>query len=234
MPKFPHPECEHCKSRKSSLLHFCHLEEIAEVESGKNCSVYKKGETLFQENNHPVGMYCVNTGKIKIYKYASDGHEHILRIAKPGDFVGYRSLLSDSIYPVSASAMEESTVCIIPKSMITGLMRKNERFAEGMLQMLCNAIDESYDKMADLAYKPVRGRMAEALLFLKKFYTEENNPAGVITISREDLASFVGTVKETAIRTLKEFKEEGMIETQKSDILVKDMQQLLKVSELYD
>ncbi len=88
--------------------------------------------------------------------------------------------------------------------------------------------------MTDLAYKPVRGRMAEALLFLNKFYKDENNPEGVINITREDLASFVGTVKETAIRMLKEFKDEGLIETEKSDIKLLNVTGLLHVSELYD
>lgn len=88
--------------------------------------------------------------------------------------------------------------------------------------------------MADIAYKPVRGRVAEALLFLHNFYIDEQNPKGIINIGREDLASFVGTVKETAIRMLKEFKDEGLIETDKSNIIIKDTEGLLHISELYD
>lgn len=232
--KFEAPDCAHCKTRKSSLFHFCHLEEIDQIDQEKSCGSYKRGQIIFQEGSNPMGMYCINSGKVKLYKYSSDGKEQIVRIAKPGDFLGYRSLLSHSRYPVSASALEDATICIVPKTALMELFKGNERFSQGLVEALCNTIDESYGKMADLAYKPVRGRLAEALLFLNRFYKDENNPDGVITITRDDLASFVGTVKETTIRMLKEFKDEGLIETEKSDIRILNTNKLVQISELYD
>lgn len=228
------PDCEHCKSRKNSLFHFCHLEELGKINDEKSCSVYKRGQILFQEGGNPMGMYCVNEGKVKLYKYASDGKEQIVRIAKPGDFIGYKSLLAGTRYPVSASALEDAQICIIPKHSIMELFKENEGFSKSMIEVLCSTIDETYAKMADLAYKPVRGRIAEALLFLNKFYKDEKNPEGIITITREDLASFVGTVKETTIRMLREFKDEGLIETEKSDIRLLNVPKLTKIAELYD
>lgn len=232
--KFENPECAHCKQRNGSLFHFCHIEEINHIDESKSCNAYKRGQVIFQQGGNPQGMYCINSGKVKIYKLGSDGKEQIVRIAKPGDFLGYRSLLGHSRYPVSASALEDANICIVPKSVITDLFKSNERFSQGLIEVLCSTIDESYGKMTDLAYKPVRGRMAEALLFLNKFYVDETNPDGVITITRDDLASFVGTVKETAIRMLKELKDEGLIETDKSDIRILNTAGLLHISELYD
>ena len=232
--KFEQPECQHCKSRKSSLFHFCHLEEIDDIDTNKSCSLYKRGQIIFQEGTNPVGLYCLNSGKVKIYKHASDGKEQIVRIAKPGDFLGYCSLLANAPYPVSASALEDTTVCMIPKQNISDITKDNNRFSEGLIKLLCSTIDSSFTKMADLAYKPVRGRMAEALLFLHNFYTDEENPEGKVVITRDDLASFVGTVKETAIRVLKEFKKEQLIETRKSEIEIKDVDGLIHISEMYD
>jgi CRP-like cAMP-binding protein len=88
--------------------------------------------------------------------------------------------------------------------------------------------------MADIAYKPVRGRIAEALLLLSQSYKNESNPEGTISISRDDLASYVGTVKETAIRVLKDLKEEKLIETKNHDIHIIDRKGLTHVCELYD
>lgn len=232
--KFENPECAHCKHRSTSLFHFCHTEEIGQIDEAKSCNSYKRGQVIFQQGGNPMGMYCINSGKVKITKLGSDGKEQIVRIAKPGDFLGYRSLLGHSRYPVSAQALEDANICIVPKSTINELFKSNEQFSQGLIEILCSTIDDSYGKMTDLAYKPVRGRMAEALLFLNTFYTDEQNPDGVINITREDLASFVGTVKETAIRMLKEFKEEGLIETERSNIKVLDVNKLLHVSELYD
>ncbi len=195
---------------------------------------YKRGQIIFQEGSNPMGLYCVNQGKIKVYKYASDGKEQIIRIVKPGDFLGYSSLLANTPYPASAASLEECIVCMVPRDQITKLFRHNERFSEGLINLLSSSLDQSYRKIADMAYKPVRGRLAEALLLLQNAYRDDNNPDGIISVTREDLASLVGTVKETAIRILKEFKESGIIETDKTNIIIKQPQALVQISHLYD
>lgn len=232
--KFEQPDCQHCSHRKNSLFHFCHMNELEEINDAKSCSVYKKGQVLFHEGSNPQGLFCINSGKVKIYRHASDGKEQIVRLAKPGDFVGYCSLLAGKPYPVSAEALEDATICMVPKMSISHLLKDNNHFSEGMVKLLCKTVEGSVSKMTDLAYKPVRGRMAEALLFLHGFYKDEQNPKGIITITREDLASFVGTVKETVIRTLNEFKDEKIIETHRSEIEVKNVNGLIQISELYD
>ena len=228
------PECEQCKSRKNSLFHFCHLDEVSEISLSKTCAAYKRGQIIFQEGANPIGLYCVNSGKVKLYKYASDGRDQIVRIAKPGDFLGYSSLLGGSQYPVSAAALEDCVVCHVPQTTFFNVFGENKRFSEGLVKLLCETIDTSIDKMADLAYKPVRGRMAEALLLLHNAFLDGDNPEGVITITREDLASLVGTVKETAIRILKEFKEESLLSTNRSEIHILNKQGLIRVGEMYD
>lgn len=210
------------------------MNELEEINDAKSCSVYKKGQVLFHEGSNPQGLFCINSGKVKIYRHASDGKEQIVRLAKPGDFVGYCSLLAGKPYPVSAEALEDATICMVPKMSISHLLKDNNHFSEGMVKLLCKTVEGSVSKMTDLAYKPVRGRMAEALLFLHGFYKDEQNPKGIITITREDLASFVGTVKETVIRTLNEFKDEKIIETHRSEIEVKNVNGLIQISELYD
>jgi len=232
--KFNAPDCEHCKSRKDSLFHFCHLTEVQDIDAAKSCATYKRGQIIFNEGSNPVGLYCVNEGKIKLYRYASDGKEQMVRIAKPGDFLGYSTLLAEKKYPVTASALEDCVICLIPKQALMNVFKQNDRFSDSMIKMLSTNLDDSFGKMADLAYKPVRGRMAEAILFLNRFYKDEKNKDGVVSMTREDLASFVGTVKETAIRILKEFKDENLIETEKSDIKVKDVDGLIRISRLYD
>ena len=228
------PDCEHCKNRHSSLFHFCHLDEISELDKHKTCTQYKKGQLLFQEGTRPLGLFCVNSGKVKVFKDAPDAREQIIRIATPGDFVGYSSLLSEHAYPVSAAALEDSTICIIPRTQIMNIFNHNSRFSREYVKILTETINRSYERLATMAYKPVRGRMAEALLLLYNAYKSDQNPNGIITITREDLASLVGTVKETVIRTLKEFKQDRLISTHRSDITVNNPKGLIQVSALYD
>jgi CRP/FNR family transcriptional regulator, polysaccharide utilization system transcription regulator len=113
--KIEQPECQHCASRNSSLFYFCHLHELEHIEEAKTCSVYKHGQVIFHEGTNPIGLYCVNAGKVKISKTAPDGKEQIIRFAKPGDFLGYCSLLAGQPYGASATALEGATVCLVPK-----------------------------------------------------------------------------------------------------------------------
>src|ERR1043166_3978171 len=123
---------------------------------------------------------------------------------------------------------------MVPKKIFSELIYDNKQFSESLIKFLCRTMESSVEKMTDLAYKPVRGRIAEALLFLSSFYKDEKNPKGIITITREDLASFTGTVKETTIRMLTEFKAENLIETNRSEIEIKNAEGLLHISQLYD
>jgi CRP-like cAMP-binding protein len=232
--KIEQPECRHCSSKSASLFHYCHLQEMENIEQAKTCSLYKKGHAIFHEGASPAGLYCLNSGKVKLSKTATHGKEQIVRFAKPGDFLGYCSLLAGQPYAVSATAIEDAVVCMVPKDVFARLLDKNKQFSDNLVKLLCKTVTGSSQKMTDIAYKPVRGRMAEALLFLHAFYRDKKNPDGIITVTRDDLASFVGTVKETAIRTLAEFRNESLIDTGRSGIKVKSPQGLMKVSELYD
>jgi CRP/FNR family transcriptional regulator, polysaccharide utilization system transcription regulator len=163
-----------------------------------------------------------------------DGKEQILKIVTPGDFIGYGALLSSSPYRVTAEVIQDAVICFVPKEIIIQLFKDNSRFSEGMVKLLTKTLDDTVEKMADIAYKPVRGRIAEALLILKETYKDDSNPDGIINITREDLASYVGTVKETAIRVLKDFKEEGLVTTESHSIKIIDAKGLARVCELYD
>jgi len=232
--KFTVPDCEHCKSKNSTLFHFCHTEETEVLNESKTCAMYKKGQVIFHEGANSYGLYCLNSGKVKLYKLGPDGKEQILKIVTPGDFIGYGALLAASPYRVTAEIIQDAIICFVPKEIIIDLFKENARFSEGMVKLLTKTLDDTVEKMADIAYKPVRGRIAEALLILKETYKDEKNPEGVISITREDLASYVGTVKETAIRVLKDFKEEKLVVTESHAIKIIDPNGLTRVCELYD
>lgn len=216
------------------MFHYCYLNEVQDIDKSKSCTLYKRGQVLFHEGSNPIALYCVSSGRIKVYRSLNNGKEQIIRLAKGGDFVGYSSLLIGRPYPVSAKAMEDSLVCMVPKISVAELVQNNKQFSENLIKLLSRALEGVVKKMTDLAYKPVRGRLAEALLFLQSFYKDEGNPNGIVTITREDLASFAGTVKETTVRILTEFKNENLINTNGSNIEIRDAEGLLRISRLYD
>lgn len=231
-PQAPH--CQSCQFKDSSLFKQCHLHELEELNESKCFNSYKKGQVIFHEGNRPLGIFCVYGGKVKVSRMGSDGKEQIIRLAKKGDTLGYRSLIDNTKYTASAIALDETEVCFIPASEFNKLVDENVKVSTDLMKMLARALGDTQDKLIHLAMKPVRERLAEALLLLKCTYQEEGKTPFSISISREDLSSIVGTAKETVIRFLSEFKEDGIITTHGSEITILNPEKLVKISSMYD
>lgn len=196
--------------------------------------MYKKGQVIFHEGNRPHGVFCINEGKVKITRMGSDGKEQIVRLAKHGDVLGYRALIEGSKYSASAVALDDSKICFLSSDDFNHLVDNNMKVANDLLRLVAKALGEAEQKMTQLALKPVRERLAEALLLLQKTYGQVGVSPFSIAISREDLAAIVGTAKETVIRTLSEFKDDNIITAQGSTITIVDHSKLVKITQLYD
>lgn len=233
--KFTRPDCETCKSRGSSLFHYCHLDELENMSNRKSCTYYKTQQSVFHEGVMPVGLFCVNSGKIKLHKMGTDGKEQIVRLVKPGDILGYRALMSDTPYSATASVLEDATVCMIPREVFFSMLKENDQISDGLMKILCKTIQESETKLTEMAYKPVRERLAEALLYLRRTYQDDTNEDHfTMAMPREDLASLVGTAKETVIRLLSQLKSEGIVSTQGRKITILKEKELTRISKMYD
>jgi CRP-like cAMP-binding protein len=237
MAHFVAPNCHTCSSRHNSLLDCCHSAELDLISLGKQCQVYQRGQVIFHEDGRAGGLYCIHQGLIKLAKVGGDGKEHILRLVKGGDVMGFRALLSNGYYSASAVALDESIVCFVPKADFLHVVETNARMSTSLMRMLAEALGEAEERMLHLAYKPVRERLAEALLLLlllRACQKGDSVEQTDIFISREDLASLVGTAKETAIRLLSEMKNEGLLTTKGSHITILKADRLTDIASLYD
>lgn len=232
--QFENPVCDECRSRLGNV--FCSLStaQINEMDTEKNCSIYKKGQIIFNEGNKPAGVYCINKGKIKIYQTGEEGKEQILRLAKEGDVLGYRALISGEIYSGTAAVMEDATVCFIPKRTFFEFLHTNSDISTKMMQLLSHDLREAESRLTGLAQKPVRERMAEALIMLNEFYGIDNDGAINASISREDIANIVGTATETTIRILSDFKSEKLIELAGKKIKINNHKGLIRTAHIFD
>ncbi|MBI3501403.1 MAG: Crp/Fnr family transcriptional regulator [Bacteroidetes bacterium] len=229
------PECQYCKARFKSV--FCDLnkDELNELNLSKGCNTFKRGQVIFHEEGFPHGLFCVNTGKIKISKLGNEGKEQIVRLAKEGDILGYRALLSGEKYSASATAIDDSSICIIPKDTFFNMIEKNANLSKEVLKLLSHDLKEAEHKITNLAQKPVRERVAEALLFLKETYGFESDGATInVALSREEIANIVGTATETAIRLLSEFKQDKMIELTGRKIKFLNLPKLIRTANISD
>lgn len=212
-----------------------HEDDLSVLEEGKSCVTYKKGQTLFYEGTRPMGLFCINSGKVKVFKIGAQGREQIVRLSKPGDFLGYRALLSEEFYSASATVLEEAAICFIPKANFMTLLRENPTFFAKMTKSICKELGVMEEKLATIAQKSVRERLATTLLMLKESYGMEGEGSELIDImlSREDLANIVGTATETVIRLLSEFKGNNLIAFEGKKIRVLDPSALVKEADFY-
>ncbi|MDE3237024.1 MAG: Crp/Fnr family transcriptional regulator [Bacteroidota bacterium] len=227
--------CQHCEQRFTSILCKAKFDFLNEVNSQKVCNIYKKGQTLFNEGAYPFGVYCINHGKVKLSHLGDDGKEHIVRLLKGGDVIGYRALLSGDRYSSSAIVLEDTQVCFIPKDLFLHVLKNDAGLAFEMMKLISDELHKAEVKLTHLAQKPVRERLAETLLFIKETYGfEKDNITLNVRLSREELANLVGTATESTIRLLSEFKKDGIVELDGKKIKIKDQRELLRTANLQD
>jgi len=182
------------------------MEAIKHLSENREVRHYKKKDSIFKEGDNPRWLYFVESGKVKVYKTSDDGRELIVKVAQQGDFLGFLALFKEDSYPESAAALEDCSIKLVPKQDFAALVFGNRDVNARFIKMLANHIAEREQQLIELAYNSVRKRVATALAQL----SDQSGP--VIHLLREDLASLAGTAKETLIRTLTDFKNEGLLE----------------------
>ena len=196
--------------------------ELEELSNDRTVKTFRPKEALFEEGNLPRYLYFVKKGKIKTIKTSEYGKELIVTIFNTGDFLGYASLITNDKYSFGAVAMEESDVSLIPKEDFMKLLFVNRDVSSRLIKILANNIAAKEEQLLNLAYSSVRKRVANALVGLH----QQNNKQPGIGILRDDLARIVGTAKESVIRMLTEFKEDGLIEVKNGVIYIKQYDKL--------
>lgn len=211
---------KNCDLQSCMMCRLCLKDWLPAIDSNRKSFHVKKGELLFTEGDIMTGMFFITRGVVKVHKKWNNDKELIVRLAKNGDIVGHRGLGTDTIYPVSGTALEPTDVCYVDLDFFNSTLKVNPEFLYQLMLFFASELKESEKKMRNLAHMTVKGRVANALLILhQKFGT---TPEGYINIelSRQDLASYTGTTYETLFRTMNELSEENAIRTDGKKIIV--------------
>jgi CRP-like cAMP-binding protein len=230
---FDEPSCKECNQEIKTTFKKLTPAQIDYLHNNKVCSLVKKGKILYEEGSRLTGIYCVNKGILKIYKTGIEGKEQIIKFAKEGDVIGYRSVLNGEPACTSVKILEDSMLCHISTAELYHLLRENSEFGIELLQIACKELGSANNYITDIAQKSVRERLAEVLLHLKDEFGINNEGVVSIALTREELANIIGTATESVIRLLSEFKSEGIIELQGRKIKLLDIIKLKKISNVY-
>lgn len=204
------------------------------LEKKSDFVLYKKGQLIYCEGSTPIGIHFVREGKVKITKTGSDSKEQILRIVSQEQILNLADFVSNTKYSTSAVALEDTTVMFVPKIEFWNTLMEEHQLYQDLMIMLSTDLKEAEMKITDIAYKPVRGRLADALILLDKKSEKRNEPSMNLSISRSDLACLVGTAKETVNRLVSEFRNERLIKTEGNKIIILNQNGLNMISKMYE
>ncbi len=228
-------KCQSCPSKGTGI--FCDLNDadLDELSVHKVTNTYKKGQTLFVQGNHPFGLYCINSGNIKVTKTGPDGKESIVRVVQGGDVLGHRSLFTSDYYSATATAIEDTKVCFIDKKFILKMIEEKPSVSLHVINKLSRDMGAAEAKLSSFHQKNVRERLAELLLILKESHgkkQEDGSTLLAIKLTREEMATMIGTANETLIRFVSEFKDEGLIQQSGKSIIILDEERLIEWANL--
>jgi CheY-like chemotaxis protein/CRP-like cAMP-binding protein len=204
-------------------------EALQKLSEDRRIKTYKAKEAVFYESNYPKYLYFIKKGKVKLTKTNEYGKELIISVLNKGAFLGYTALIAEEKYSYGATSMVKDTeLSLIPKDDFFQLLFANKDVSSRLIKMLANNVINKEGQLLDLAYSSVRKRVANAVVAL--YEQQQGNHHAPISILRDDLARIVGTAKESVIRMLTEFKEDGYIAIEGGAITVLELWKLKELN----
>lgn len=224
------PSCQICNIRNHSILNNATKETLNKISEKKKFARYVKGSFLFQAGEEATGFYFIRKGIVRVFKQSSTGKEQTFHIRGPGDWVGFRDTLGGDSYYQSSECLEDVEACFIAKELTELLIREDANFQAEVFQQMAREWRESENQVVSLGTKQVHSKLAELLITLKKAAGDSNEVE--LKMTREILASIIGTKTETLVRALTDFKNRNIVSVNKSKIIINDIKALYTLSEL--
>jgi len=218
--------------KSGSVLTDLPEDELEMLTANMSEELYRKGQNIFREGGYPSGIFFIKNGKVKKYKTDKEGREQIIYVANTGELIGYHALLAEERYPDTAATLEESKIAFIPKEDFIEVLHTSKILSQRLLKTLSHEFSVFANSLTLFAQRSVRERFAMQLVLMREKYKKNFTPGMEVEInlSREDLASLVGTARENILRILKDFKKEGILETSGRKVVIKDINKLLSIA----
>lgn len=220
--------CEHAERGLGSRLDAVHL---ARFEQDKSVQLVRAGQTLFCEGGPPHAVYCVRSGRFKLFKLDVNGEPLVLRFAHPGAALGLEAAVEGEPHADTAEAIEDSVVCVIPYATFKECSTRSPGMASSIMRGLALQLREAHERMMHLAHHDVMQRAASMLLTMNdelQHRPANTGPGG--HIRHMDLAAMIGTTPESFSRVLHTLRERGVIEVTRDSIRVTNVAKLRAIA----
>ena len=187
------PTAKECLQSCNGIFSHLTPEEIELITYDRKCEVYKKGSILFQDGKKITNFYCIHSGIVKKYKTGLEGKEQIISFSQSGDIIGYRTILSKELACATAKVIDDVKALPIPGEILIQIMEQNSQFAIDLMRLACKELGDAHQFLTNIAQKSVRERLAEVLVKLKEIFSVDQNGFIKVMLTREEVASLVGT-----------------------------------------
>ncbi len=221
--------CKSCVYR-NLLYDMLSDEEYGLVNSSRREMIYKRNELIIQEGDEISEFMYLRKGLVKLYKTNSKGKDQILSINRPGDFINLLSIFSNKTQQYSVSVLEETHVCAVKIDTIFDLVKLNSEFSIRVMNRMSYIADEIIHKRFEINQRQVKGRVAYMLRFLAEQIYNKNEFR--MPITRRELGELISMTTENTIRTMSEFRKDGIIEMEGKNVNIVDFDRLKKVCEM--
>lgn len=219
--------CKHCKE-KIDIFECLTEDQMDFVNNGRYQVKFRAGEIIFKQGTSMSHIVCITSGLAKIYIEGINNRNLILRFIRPTTIIGGPGMFVDYRNHFTAMAVEDTISCFIDAVVFKKVVMENNEFAIELLKWINQHTIKNFTKYIDLTQKHMHGRVAGALLYLANDIYKDSD--GRINISRQDLADLTSMSKESAIRILKEFKDENTISIQGNTVIINNLSSLEEVS----
>lgn len=202
--------------------------ELEMINGSRHEVSYRAGETIVKQGTDSTHVITLTSGLVKVYIEGFQGRNLILKVARPVEVFGGPGLHTDGRNHYSIVAVEDSTCCFMDGNVFKGMVESNVKLANGLIKKINSSAIHNFEKLINLTQKQVPGRVADMLLYLHSDVYGEN--PFHLTLSRQDLADLTGLSKESVIRILKEFKDEGLIGSQGDEVEIRNFENLQRIA----
>ncbi len=222
-----------CHIKENALFTGLNARQLDAFKDVVVISSHRKREVIFMEGDECTGLYIIRTGRVKILRSSSQGKEQIIKILNPGDLLGFEVFYDGKVYKNTAVAMEECELCYVDKNMFFQILEKEPSVAKKLILAMGEELNHAYERIGNLGLLNAREKLAHLLCTLAQEYGVKSD-GGVklnLTLSRLEIAELLGITQETSIRLLKSFKEDGILDIRRKEIIIKSLGKLKQLGE---
>ncbi|MGE5426418.1 MAG: Crp/Fnr family transcriptional regulator [Methylococcaceae bacterium] len=203
-------------------------EEVEMVRSSKTQILFRKGDNLTKQGTFASYILFIIKGLAKQYIEGEQNKSYNLHILQAGEFVGLSSVFSRNVFNYSSVAITDCQAFLIEKEAIAKVVKQNGTFGFDIIRRYCAQNVNLFDSLHKVLYKQMNGRIADTLLYIESL--KGANPEIFQLLSRKDIADFAGISTESAVKLLKSFEKDGLIELNEKDIVVVNPKELQEIS----